>query len=89
MATTSFQPPAPFCFNKPDEWPRWKRKFEQFHVASGLSEKIDERQANTLLYCLGADAEDNLLTTNISTEHRKKYQKVLKKFDEFFAVREM
>ena len=28
-----------------------------------------------------------MLTTNISTEHRKKYQKVLKKFDEFFALR--
>ena len=40
-----------------------------------------------LLYCLGTDAEDILLTTNISTEHRKKYQKVLETFDEFFAVR--
>ena len=56
-------------------------------MASGLSDKSDERQANTLLYCLGADAEDILSTTNISTENRKKYQKVLEKFDEFFAVR--
>ena len=87
MASMSFQPPAPFCFNKPDEWLKWKRRFEQFRVASGLSDKSDERQANTLLYCLGADAEDILSTTNISTENRKKYQKVLEKFDEFFAVR--
>ena len=56
-------------------------------MASGLSDKSDECQANTLLYCLGADAEDILSTTNISTENRKKYQKVLEKFDEFFAVR--
>ena len=76
-----------FCFAKPDEWPKWKQRFEQFRVASGLSDKSDERQASTLLYCLGADAEDVLLTTNITTEHRKKYQKVLEKFDEFFAVR--
>ena len=27
------------------------------------------------------------MTTNISTENRKKYQKVLEKLDEFFAVR--
>ena len=56
-------------------------------MASGLSDKSDERQANMLLYCLGADAEDILSTTNISTENRKKYQKVLEKFDDFFAVR--
>ena len=53
-------------------------------VAYGLSDKNDERQtrrqASTLLYCLGADAEDVLLTTNITTKHLKKYQKVLEKF---------
>ena len=68
MASMSFQPPAPFCFNKPDEWLKWKRRFEQFRVASGLSDKSDKRQANMLLYCLGADAEDILSTTNILTE---------------------
>ena len=87
MASMSFKPPAPFCFNKPDEWLKWKWRFEQFCMASGLSDKSDERQANTLLYCLGAYAEDILSTTNILTENRKKYQKVLEKFDEFFAVR--
>ena len=87
MASMSFQPPTPFCFNKPDEWSRWKHRFEQFRIASGLSEKSDERQASTLLYCLGPDAEDVLTTTTISTENRKKYNKVLEKFDEFFAVR--
>ena len=56
-------------------------------MASGLSDKSDESQANTLLYCSGADAEDILLTTNITADNRKKYQKVLEKFDEFFAVR--
>ena len=83
----SFQPPTPFCFNKLDEWSRWKRRFEQFRIASGLSKKSDERQASTLLYCLGLDAEDVLTTATISTENRKKYKKVLEKFDEFFAVR--
>ena len=45
-------------------------RFEQFHVAYGLSKKIDEKQANTLLYCLG---EDILSTTNVSTKHLKKW----------------
>ena len=45
------------------------------------------RPVHIILYCLGADTEDILLTTNITTEHRKKYQKVLEKFDKLFAVR--
>ena len=56
-------------------------------MASRLSDKSDERQANTLLCCLGADAEDILSTTNITADNHKRYQKVLEKFDEFFAVR--
>ena len=86
MASMSFQPPASFCFNKPDEWLK-KQRFEQLRMASGLFDKSDERQANMLLYCLGADAKDILSTTNISTENWKKYQKVLEKFHKFFAVR--
>ena len=68
MASMAFQAPAPFCFGKPDEWPKWKWRFEQSHVVSRLSDKIDERQANTLLYCLGADAEDILSITNITAD---------------------
>ena len=56
-------------------------------MASGLSEKSDKCQASTLLYCLGVDAEDVLTTTHISDDNRKKYSKVLKKFDDFFRVR--
>ena len=48
---------------------------------------ISARPVHIILYCLGADAEDILLTTKITTEHRKKYQKVLEKFDKHFAVR--
>ena len=87
MATAPFQPPAPFCFSKPEEWGKWKRRFQQYRVASGLSEKSDEYQASTLLYCLGVDAKDILTTTHISDDNRKKYDKVLEKFEDFFQVR--
>ena len=46
-----------------------EHRFEHFCVASGLSKKSDERQTNMLLDCLGADAKDILLTTNISADH--------------------
>jgi len=87
MASVPLQPPAPFCFSKTDEWPKWKRRFEQYRLASGLSEKSDECQASTLLYCLGTDSDDVLTTTRISDDDRKKYNKVLEKFDEYFKVR--
>eukprot|EP00731_Ephydatia_muelleri_P028828 Em0020g472a len=87
MASIRLAPPEPFDFSKPDEWPRWKRRFEQFRFASGLSEEDNQRQVCTLLYCLGEGAEDVLSSTNISGDERKAYSAVLKKFDDFFQIR--
>jgi len=87
MASIQFQPPDTFDFRKLDEWLRWRKCSEQFRIASGLSGESEERQVNTLLYCLGEEAEDVLNSTNISDESRKKYQDVLAKFDCFFKVR--
>ena len=82
------QPPNPFDFKHPDEWPKWKRRFEQYSHASGLAASKDEaRQVGTLLYCLGEDADDVLSSTNISTEDRGKYNEVMKKLDDYFKVR--
>ena len=66
MAGIHFQPPEKFDFKQPDEWPRWLKRFEQFRIASGLSEESEKRQVNTLLYCLGEEGEDLLRSTNIT-----------------------
>ena len=87
MATLTLQPPAPFNFAKPDEWPKWIKRFEQYHVASGLLKDSDTRQVNTLLYCLGEEAEDVLSSINISEEDKTEYSKVLEKLNGFFKVR--
>lgn len=87
MASLCLQPPAPFDFRTPDEWPRWKRRFEQFRLASGLSTDDSEKQVSTLLYCMGEDAEDTLISTNVTADERKDYSAVLGKFDSFFKVR--
>ena len=84
MATIQLQPPERFNFRQPDEWPRWRKRFEQFRLASGLGAEGEQRQVNTLLYCLGDDAEDVLRSTNISEDE---YSTVLEKFDQFFQVR--
>ena len=87
MASVRLQPPEPFNFKVPDEWPRWKRRYEQFRLASELSTEDDLRQVSTLLYCLGQDAEDILRSTNISAENRGSYMAVLAAFNAFFKVR--
>ena len=83
----SLQPPPPFDFKSPDEWSRWRRRFEQFRIASGLADSTADKQISTLLYCLGEDAESVLTSTNATEEDRKDYDKVLKLFDDFFQVR--
>ena len=87
MATLQLQPPEPFDFKTPDGWPKWKRRFMQYRDAAGLSSESETRQVNTLLYCLGEEANDVLASTDISDEDIKKFNPVMQKFDEFFKVR--
>ena len=87
MASVPLQPPVKFTCSNPDEWPKWRRRFEQFRIASGMAGESKERQISTLLYCLGEEAEDVLTSTNISEADRGRYAQVLGKMDEFFKVR--
>jgi len=87
MATIHLQPPNPFDFKHPDDWPKWKRRFEQYRHASGLATGNEQRQVSTLLYCLGEKADDVLSSTGISEENRKKYSEVLNSLDDYFKVR--
>ena len=64
--------PEPFDFKQPDNWSKWKKRFEQFRVASGLTKEDEPRQVNTLLYCLGEEADDVHASTNITEEGKKK-----------------
>ena len=81
------QPPNPFNFKHPDNWPKWKQRFEQYFHALGLAASKDKKhQVSTLLYCLGEDAEDVLSSTNISSEERASYNTVMAKLDDYFRV---
>ena len=87
MANIQVQTPKNFNFKNPDSWPSWKKRFEQFRIASGLSATDEARQVSMLLYCIGPEAESVLDSTNATEEDRKKYSTVLEKFDSFFKVR--
>ena len=81
------QPPEPFNFRNPDDWPRWRNRFQQFRDASGLSTETASKQVSTFLYSLGEEAESVLASTGITPDDRKDYSKVLEKVDGFFKVR--
>ena len=87
MASIRLQQPEAFDFRAPDEWTTWKRRFQQFRYASGLSTEDELRQVSTLLYCLGEEADDVLTSTNISAGDRTNYDAVMRKFDDHSQVR--
>ena len=87
MASIPLKLPTSYNFRNPDEWQKWRKRFEQFRSASGLAQENEPRQVSTLLYCLGEEAEDVLASANITKDNRKKYESVLAKLDEFFKVR--
>ena len=80
-------PPGPFNFKSPDSWAKWKRRFQQYRSASGLTDAAETRQVSTLLYCLGEEAEDILCSTGITVTEREVYETVVNKFNGFFCVR--
>ena len=65
MAQLHLQPSELFNFRNPDDWPRWKRRFKQFRVVAGLIADDPSKQINTLLYCIGKEAEAVLISTKI------------------------
>jgi len=72
--------PLSFLFICPDEWPSRKYHFEQ---------SLDYQQKTILdmLFCMGEEVEDIPNPTNISNTERKKYNRVVTKFNNIFKVR--
>ena len=78
-------PPEKFNFARPEEWPKWARRFERFQHASGLTEKDDETQVNTLLYAMGDEGDDILQSFHLAEADAKKYKMVKERFDGHFV----
>ena len=78
MATFNVPPPENFNFSRPEEFEQWSIRFNRFIIASGLDEKSKEVQVNTLLYCMGKNADDIFKSFNLSAEHAKDYEIVSK-----------
>ena len=84
MATYQVSPPEPFTFSRPEEWPKWIKRFERFCLASDLHKKDGVSQVNTLIYTMGSEADDILYSFQPPETDSKKYEVVKGKFDSHF-----
>ena len=87
MATYQISLPQSFNFARPDEWPRWIRRFERFREASRLKSKESANQVNTLMYCMGDEADDILSSLGLSDNDKKSYDAVKTKLEGHFVKR--
>ena len=78
-------PPEKLDFAKPQEWPDWKQRFEQFRCATKLNEEDKVLQINALVYTMGKEAEHIFKVFTFTSGDEKKYAKVIEKFDEHFV----
>ena len=85
MASSGVQPPERLNFNKPEEWPRWIKRFDRYLSVSQIDD--DERRVNALVYAMGSRAEDVMLTFGLSADDAKKYSVVRERFQKHFVVR--
>ena len=80
-------PPEQFNFSQSDKWPKWCRRFECFRDASGLSQKGQVHQVNTLVYCMGDATDDILCSLDLSEDDKKVHNTVKGKFEQYFIKR--
>ena len=87
MASFQVTAPESFNFTRPEEWPKWIRRFERYRLACGLNGKSEEMQVNALIYYMGDQADDILVSFGLSAEDKKKYNTVRQKFEGHFVLR--
>lgn len=87
MASFTVTSPDPFTFSSPSEWPNWIKRFDRFKSASGLSTKSEPDQINTLVYLMGDQAEDILASFKLPEADSKKYDVVVKRFQDHFVIK--
>ncbi|UYV82052.1 NRBP1 [Cordylochernes scorpioides] len=82
------QPPETFDFSTPNEWPKWRKKFERYLVVSGMKKKEEADKIDLFMYLMGDRADDIFRTFKFEKEEEAtKIDSVLKAFDSHFCVR--
>ncbi|UYV84182.1 hypothetical protein LAZ67_X001460, partial [Cordylochernes scorpioides] len=77
-----------FDFSTPNEWPKWRKKFERYLVVSGMKKREEADKIDLFMYLMGDHADDIFRTFKLEKEEEaKKIDSVLKAFDSHFCVR--
>ena len=79
-----FNPPDSFAFDRPNEWDDWKQRFVRYRLATKLNKEDGEVQVSSLIYAMGPEAENIFKSFALSEEDQKKFDEVLKKYDDYF-----
>ena len=88
VSVANFQVPPPEKFSfKPEDWIRWIRGFERFRKATGLDQKSGDNQVNTLVYSMGEEAEDIMISFGLTADDAKQYELVKNRFENHFIVK--
>ena len=68
IASSSYQVALsePLKVSKPEQWPKWIRRIEHFRSASSLAMKDGRVQVDTLLYAMGSDGDDVMLSFHLA-----------------------
>ncbi|UYV79219.1 hypothetical protein LAZ67_17001575 [Cordylochernes scorpioides] len=82
------QPPETFDFSTPNEWPKWRKRFERYLVVSGMKKKEEAEKIDLFMYLMDNRADDIFRTFKFEKEEEAtKIDSVLKAFDSHFCVR--
>ena len=60
-----------FNFQTLNEWPKWRKCFEQYRIASRIGPPSEVLKINTLLYCLGEEFDDILASKRGTDDEQK------------------
>ncbi|UYV68125.1 K02A2.6-like, partial [Cordylochernes scorpioides] len=82
------QTPETFDFSTPNEWPKWRKRFERYLVVSGMKKKEEADKIDLFMYLMGDRADDIFRTFKFEKEEEAtRIDSVLKAFDSHFCVR--
>lgn len=78
-----YRSPAPLNFEEP-KWDLWKAQFLTFRKVTKLETEAEDVQIASLKYCMGYEAEEVFKTFGLTATEEKKWDTVLRKYDEYF-----
>ncbi|UYV69469.1 hypothetical protein LAZ67_6003708 [Cordylochernes scorpioides] len=77
-----------FDFSTPNEWPKWRKRFERYLVVSGMKKKEEADKIDLFMYLMGNRTDDIFRTFKFEKEEEAtKIDSVLKAFDSHFCVK--